>query len=319
MLAFLKRHNKTAQAGPNSVPFDRDAFARDGFVILKNVFNEADKAELRGIYARMQALVADGKITRTAVHTAGDHAELFDRIDLMEPMRQAARAIIGENYCRLTSRFLIKDPAYNGPIPAHQDYPYFPGHPDKLNLFVPLTRCHPGNGMLIFLKGSHKYGPLERGTIAIDRYPQLERVQMDIDVGDLVICHFLNWHFSEGATETSDRVMVQTIYQPSTDPSSKYLVSGVQLNDAQCSNRTEPLATRETDITLQNARVFFQHGALDACERTCLDMLSTDPENARVLILLRDVYAKRGDETQAAEYSRRAREEAAAALKAASE
>lgn len=311
MLAFLKRHNRSAPTG-----FDRETFERDGVVVLRNVFNEADKAELRGIYARMQALVAEGKITRTAVHTAGDHAELFDRIDLMGPMRGVAREVLGEDYCRLTSRFLIKDPAYSGPIPAHQDYPYFPGHPDKLNLFVPLTRCHPGNGMLIFLKGSHKYGPLERGTIAIDRYPHLERVQMDVDVGDLIVGHFLNWHYSEGAAEASDRVMVQTIYQPSSDPSSKYLVSGRLLNDAQAANRAEPLASRETDITLQNARVFVQHGQLDAAERTCLDILSTDPEHPQVLLLLRDICAGRGDAERAADYNRQARSQAQAALRA---
>lgn len=257
--------------------FDRTAFERDGIQLLGRFLSEPEKQVLKEILDEFHALLAAGKITRTSVHTAGDHAKLFDRIDNFASIRALAQSIVGENYCRLVSRFLIKDKSYRAAVPAHQDYPYFGGYPNKLNIFVPLTRTNAANGTLTFLKGSHRYGPLERGTIDIDRYPQLERMPMKLEVGDIAIADFLTWHYSEPSTREEDRVMVQIVYQPSTDPSSKVLVSGRILNDALCPTRETPLKVQETQICYREAANQFAHKNYAAAEQVALSVVSTRP------------------------------------------
>jgi hypothetical protein len=308
MLNFLRR----AVAGPPWI--DKALFERDGFVVLRGVLAEADREKLRAIYAEFQDRTAQGRVTRTSVHTAGDHSELFEWIDDFPAVRAAARAILGDDYCRLLARFLIKDSAYSGPVPAHQDYPYFGGQPVKLNVFVPMTPCNRSNGSLIFIKGSHRYGPLERGTIDIDRFPELEREAIEIEPGDLLIADFLSWHYSEGAPDPTPRVMVQVIYQPSSDPSSKILVSGRLLNDAVCPIRAHPLLTRETEISFMNANVHFKHKDYPRAESLALDVLTGDPRNARVLFLLKKVCEAQGKAEEAERYGAQALAEARAML-----
>ena len=93
----------------NAGTFDRTIYDRDGIQILKRYLDDQSKAVLRDIYEQFRTLLAAGKITRTSVHTSGDHGELFDAIDRIPAIREIAQSIVGENYCRLLARFLIKD------------------------------------------------------------------------------------------------------------------------------------------------------------------------------------------------------------------
>jgi Phytanoyl-CoA dioxygenase (PhyH) len=191
--------------------------------------------------------------------------------------REIASSVLGRDYCLLVSRFLIKDTSFSDRIMAHQDWPYFPGDTNKLNI-VPLTAAYPANGMLIFLKGSHLYGPLERGAIAIDRYPEFERLPITADVGDVLVADILTWHYSEPATEVSDRILAQIVYQPSSDPSSKYLVSGRILNPVFCAQRATPLEVQTTVISYCEAKAKFDVQDYDNAERISLGVLAADPQ-----------------------------------------
>ena len=86
---------------------------------------------------------------------------------------------------------------------------------------MPLTRtvARNGNGGLIFLKGSHKYGNLQRGTIRREMFPAMEELAPDLEVGDIVLVDFLTWHYSEDAVIPGDRPLIQIVYQPSSDGS----------------------------------------------------------------------------------------------------
>ena len=81
------------------------------------------------------------------------------------------------------------------------------------------TAAKNGNGGLIFLKGSHKYGNLQRGTIRREMFPAMEELAPDLEVGDIVLMDFLTWHYSGEAVVPGDRPLMQIAYQPSSDGS----------------------------------------------------------------------------------------------------
>jgi hypothetical protein len=137
-----------------------------------------------------------------------------------EALRAAAAQVLGPDMSYLVDRVLIKDKAFSGPIEVHQDWPYFGGNTHKLNVFVPLTRCRRENGMIVFYRGSHAMGPVERGTIDADRYPEFEPICPDIDVGDVLFADFLTWHSSVPAAVDDDRILLQVVLQPASDRSS---------------------------------------------------------------------------------------------------
>ena len=81
------------------------------------------------------------------------------------------------------------------------------------------TAARNGNGGLIFLKGSHKYGNLQRGSIRREKFAAMEELAPDLEVGDVVLMDFLTWHHSEEAVVPGDRPLMQIAYRPSSDGS----------------------------------------------------------------------------------------------------
>jgi hypothetical protein len=137
-----------------------------------------------------------------------------------------AQACLGNDLCHYLSRLLVKDETATLPIECHQDWPYYTGDSQKLAIMVPLTEHSESNGKLYFISGSHKFGPLARGRINYERFPDLPRIGPDLQVGDVLLHHFLTWHYSVPSQTGEDRAILQIVYQPSTDPTSKTVVSG---------------------------------------------------------------------------------------------
>jgi hypothetical protein len=80
------------------------------------------------------------------------------------------------------NRILHKDSTWSGAVAIHQDMPYFSGGLAKVSVFMPLTPTHArhGNGGLIFVKGSDKYGDLRRGTIRREVFTPMEDSAPDL-------------------------------------------------------------------------------------------------------------------------------------------
>jgi hypothetical protein len=142
---------------------------------------------------------------------------------------KACELLQTEDIALYMNRVLLKDAGWSGAVAIHQDMPYFHGDTRKLSVFVPLipTKAIGGNGGLIFIKGSHKYGNLQRGTVRRDAFPSMDDIAPDLDTGDVVYMDFLTWHFSDEAPIPSERPLMQIVYQPATDGSYGSAAMGV--------------------------------------------------------------------------------------------
>ncbi|HYM03088.1 MAG TPA: phytanoyl-CoA dioxygenase family protein, partial [Stellaceae bacterium] len=148
--------------------------------------------------------------------------EPFGSLFRNDSLVRAAQSLLRTpNLALYLNRILLKDSDWSGAVSPHQDMPYFSGGTEKLAVFLPLSRtlARGGNGGLIFLKGSHRYGNLQRGTIRRELFPPMEELAPDLEVGDAILMNFLTWHFSEAAAVPAERPMLQIVYQPASDGS----------------------------------------------------------------------------------------------------
>jgi hypothetical protein len=152
----------------------------------------------------------------------------------------------------------------------------FRGDTEKIALVVPLTPHTEQNGKLYYVAGSHYFGPLPRGRIDYERYPELRIVGPDLQPGDVFVHDFLTWHYAVPAQCASDRVFIQVVYQPSTDPSSKRLVSGQVRNPFSCPDARTPMSRVDRSTwssTIAQARAAWQVGQKDLAAKSCEGIL----------------------------------------------
>jgi hypothetical protein len=156
-----------------------------------------------------------------------------------------------DNIALYMNRILVKDRTWSEQVEVHQDMPYFHGGIEKISFFLPLTPQSPRrNGGMVFLKGSHLYGQIQPGTIMLKNFPPLEEFAPDLDIGDLLIVNFLNWHFSPKSIEPTDRMIMQVVYQPATDGSYGGIGLGVAEPTLVCGKWETKHYTCRGNITL---------------------------------------------------------------------
>ena len=199
-----------------------EQYAADGVSVVRQIFPPALIENLDRGWQTLKRQIADGVQERNARFVPGSLPEPLDSVYRNEKLVKAVQRILGtENVALYMNRILLKDHEWNGAVAIHQDMPYFSGGLNKVSVFVPLTRtlARKGNGGLIFLRGSHKYGNLQRGTIRREKFPPMDELAPDLDVGDIVLMDFLTWHYSEDAVVPGDRPLMQITYQSSSDGS----------------------------------------------------------------------------------------------------
>lgn len=201
---------------------DAQRYRTEGATVARQVFPPDTLNELRSGWQGLRAQIADGSVKRNARFVSGCLPAPFGLLYRQDCLVNLARALLAtEDIALYMNRLLLKDEHWSGAVAIHQDMPYFSGGLIKLSVFVPLVpiSSRGGNGGLIFIKGSHKYGNLQRGTIRRENFPQMDELAPDLEVGDAVLMDFLTWHYSEQATASTDRPILQIVYQPSTDGS----------------------------------------------------------------------------------------------------
>lgn len=94
---------------------------------------------------------------------------------------------------------LAKD-VYYYKTPPHQDWPSMLASHNSLVVWIPLINVNSQNGSVIFYPGSQKLGPLDYKSIGgfakVDIPTGFEPVQIDLEVGDIVIFSTLLIHES---------------------------------------------------------------------------------------------------------------------------
>ena len=266
-----------------------------GVQVVRGFFPPDQAADLARRAQEVMAGVAAGTLTRDNQFALGLDSAWFEPVYRQPALVDLVASLLGPDLCLSTWRVLMKDGHFNGPISVHQDWAYFGGDTRKINVFVPLTRVHPGNGGLVFFEQSHQLGPVDRGAIDVGRYPYLVETCPELEVGDILLADFLTWHASIPAQAAEPRIMIQLVYQPASDPSSKNLVAGQITNRRNCPNRLEPLMEPLTQVSCLVARDFLAAGDKVRAERFARGALASDPGNAEAALLIHDLLAARGD------------------------
>ncbi len=124
-------------------------------------------------------------------------------------------------------QLLVKEPQTEEPTPWHQDLPYWPvkGN-DVMSIWVPFDRATLESGVVVYLKGSHRWGKMfapasfAKGSGFADIYakmgmepvPEIDLdsdehtfLHWEVEPGDVIIHHPLTLHYAPGNASPTGR------------------------------------------------------------------------------------------------------------------
>ena len=200
-------------------PEQRAAYERDGFVLIRSLFDTEEIALLRGaietdpqlhasLYDRNDA---SGKATRMATwNHPGDSvyglaARSHRVVDTMEEM-------LGGEVYHYHSKLTSKEPRDGGAWEWHQDYGYWSHNgcvfPYMASVMVALDKTTRENGCLQVIRGSHHAGRVEHGVLpgqqvgadprrVEELLKSLELVYAEMEPGDGLFFHANVMHRSD--------------------------------------------------------------------------------------------------------------------------
>ena len=200
-------------------PEQRAAYERDGYVLVRALFDPEEIAALREAIEKDPQLHASlydrkdsqGKATRMATwNHPGDSvyglaARSYRVVDTMEDM-------LGGEVYHYHSKLTAKEPYEGGAWEWHQDYGYWYHNgcmfPYMASVMVALDRTTRENGCLQVLRGSHHAGRVDHGVLPGEQVgaelrrvqemlQRLERVYVEMEPGDGLFFHSNVMHRSD--------------------------------------------------------------------------------------------------------------------------
>ena len=200
-------------------PEQRAAYERDGFVLIRSLFDTEEIALLRGaietdpqlhasLYDRNDA---SGKATRMATwnHPGDSVYGLAARSHrVVDPMEE----MLGGEVYHYHSKLTAKEPRDGGAWEWHQDYGYWYHNgcvfPYMASVMVALDKTTRENGCLQVIRGSHHAGRVEHGVLpgqqvgadprrVEEMLKSLELVYAEMEPGDGLFFHANVMHRSD--------------------------------------------------------------------------------------------------------------------------
>lgn len=236
---------------------DVDAYARDGFCVLRGLFSDVEIEPLA-------AFLRDDTCSQgtfTVPDNSGGQAELMvwtqcgdDVIGAIPRMRRMvtiAEAAVGEPVYHWHSKITFKRPGRPGSWEWHQDY----GHwymegclwPAMTSIGIAIDTMKSDNGPLKLLRGSHHLGRIDHIPLGPsngadpDRVAraqrQLDTVEIQLEPGDAVVFHCNVLHASGPNQSSTPRSLFMSSYNAVSNPPDLPKVAGheytplVQLGD----------------------------------------------------------------------------------------
>ncbi|MGL4630161.1 MAG: phytanoyl-CoA dioxygenase family protein [Leadbetterella sp.] len=210
-------------------------YQRDGYVIVKNLFN---KVEIEKLYQvaiddinqnKGAADLADqsGKKTRLSLwfNPGDDIYGLLTRSERM--VNSVGQLMEGEGVAHYHSKLMQKEPHVGGAWEWHQDYGYWYKNqfmfPNKLiSVMIAITEATKANGCLQVIKGSHKIGRVNHGfsgeqmgadmVMVENCLKTMELVYVEIEPGDALYFHANLLHRSAANTSDTPRWSLISCY-----------------------------------------------------------------------------------------------------------
>lgn len=196
-----------------------DAFERDGFLIVKNLF-DAEETDLLRRAMEEDPAVRDHVLVRADAHGGGTRIALWNRAGdsvyglaaRSARMVETAETLLGGPVYHYQSKLTAKDAGGGGAWEWHQDYGYwyYNGclYPRLLSCMIALDRSDRENGCLQFLRGSHHLGRADHVKLTNEQNgidpkviaaaeAKLDLVHAELDPGDAVFFHCNMFHRSD--------------------------------------------------------------------------------------------------------------------------
>lgn len=193
----------------------RQAFDRDGFVIVPDLYSRAEvaaiKAEIRAILdAVRQESVQAGKDPEAAFDNGvyvglAARSPFFRQAVRDERLLDVLEAILGPHIEFLSDKVVFKDADKDFASPWHQDWPYWQGS-HKISLWVALDDATPANGCLKLIPGSHRSEVVHNGTaddghgfghrLRSDAIDESQAIAAPLAAGGAIFFHDLTLHAS---------------------------------------------------------------------------------------------------------------------------
>ena len=217
----------------------RAAYARDGFVVVRSLFDPATVAEASAEADRLLADFARLKSTQnlrcrwqTNVMTGECTFETFDPVvDIGPACRRLAhdprlmsllRELYGEPACLFKDKLIYKPPGVKG-YGLHQDWIAWPGFPRSfLTVLAPLDPADRDNGCTVVYPGYHHAGPLSPEDGQYHELPaatvdEATAVPLVLDPGDVAVFGGFTPHRSDPNTSGRWRRQLYLSYNAASD------------------------------------------------------------------------------------------------------
>jgi len=214
-----------------------EQFWRDGVVVLKDLFGEAELArisdEVDRVIRREVTYVPDADLVyepgtdrlRNAFRLH-QYERLFLDFAGKRQLWEVVRAILGEPVRLYGSQVFAKPARVGAAVPAHQDMAYWPFSPDDmLSAWIALDDSTEENGCVRFRLGSHRLGRLPHAaagvagnSLGLAEAVDLPEFAAVIRRGNCVLHHSLTVHSSEAnRSEMARRGLVYVYMGPKVE------------------------------------------------------------------------------------------------------
>jgi hypothetical protein len=277
--------------------FDKASLRRDGVQVIKDFFEPEMKARFQALGERVVAGLESGELSRSQQFAMGVDLNKEACPSDSAALTAVAEDLFGKDIGQFYMRLVMKDAKFRTAIEAHQDWPYFGGGTNKLNVFIPITRCGADNGMVKYYAGSHMMGPVVRGDIDIVRYPQFDGIIPELEVGDVLLADFLTWHSSHISETGAPRIMIQIVLQPSTDPSTSFQFGRdpKAWGAPKMPRHTTPMRTARPSIGITTVKEMVAYPAVDEAARMCRGLCLDSRKNVEAHLLMAEIIKIKGD------------------------
>lgn len=218
-------------------PGEIAAYERDGAAVLRNVVPMAWIERMRAAVDKILADPGPASVEYTPKNNSGRYMgdffvwmrnTDFEAFVKDSPMPDLAIQVMKSKAAHFFyDQLLVKEPNTAEPTPWHQDLPYWPvrGN-DILSIWVPFDRATVESGVVVYIRGSHKWGKMYapaafgKNTGFADIYakagleplPDIEAerdshdiLSWELDPGDVIIHHPLTLHYAAGNASPTGR------------------------------------------------------------------------------------------------------------------
>jgi hypothetical protein len=212
---------------------DKEAYDRDGYVLVRSFFNREEIDLLYGI-------AKDDIVIRKTTYDREDKEGLSTRLSLWytlddsiyslfarcERIVSGVQLLLEGEPAHFHSKLMQKEPRVGGAWEWHQDYGYWYNDgflfPDMLSVLTAVTAATKENGCLQVIKGSHKLGRIQHGLAGGQVGADMERVEearhrmeleyVEMNPGDSLFFHSNLLHRSDSNRSDSARWSLISAY-----------------------------------------------------------------------------------------------------------